>query len=56
MVITMATRCAAVVSPYPKQVGSEAEAQLVPRAGAHSDGSSCTDGLRPVTFSSSDPM
>jgi uncharacterized repeat protein (TIGR04076 family) len=41
---------AAAEAPHPKCGASEAEAVLLPRTGARSDSSHCTDGFRPVTF------
>ena len=41
---------AAADSSCPKQGGTGAEALLLPRTGARSDSSHCTDGFRPVTF------
>ena len=44
-----AVRAAAEV-PHPKRGTSEVEAKLLPRAGARSASSHCTDGLNPVVF------
>ena len=41
---------AAAEASHPKCGTSEVEAKLLPRAGARSDSSHCTDGLNPVVF------
>ena len=41
---------AAADAPHLKCGASEAEAKLLPRIGAESDSSHCTDAFRPVVF------
>jgi len=50
MVDEQETIRAAAEAPHPKCCASETEAELLPRTGARSGSSHCTDGFRPVVF------
>ena len=50
MTTTKVSARAAAEVPHPECGSSEAEAKLLPRAGARSACAHCTDGLNPVVF------